>query len=131
MKISLALGPRRPLDRQTAWGCLTTNLALPGFGSLVAGRLWGYPQLLLGLAGLSLTLIFGLRFILWSLSHWSELHDATDPLGALERMWQVGFWAFAGIVIFLVGWVWALATSLNILRGAQQNPPQSEPPRLG
>jgi hypothetical protein len=27
MKISLALGPRQPLSRQTAWGCVTTNLA--------------------------------------------------------------------------------------------------------
>ena len=52
MKISLALGPRRPLSRQTAWGCLTTNLALPGAGSLVAGRVSGYPQLALGVGGM-------------------------------------------------------------------------------
>ena len=37
MKISLALGNPQALSRQTAWGCLTTNLAMPGFGSLVLG----------------------------------------------------------------------------------------------
>ena len=47
MKISLALGQRKPLDRTTAWGCLTANLAVPGCGSLVAGRVSGYFQLLL------------------------------------------------------------------------------------
>ena len=27
------VAPRQPLSRQTAWGCLATNIAMPGFGS--------------------------------------------------------------------------------------------------
>ena len=52
-KISLALGQRQALSRQTAWGCFTTNLALPGFGSLVAGRISGYFQVALAMVGLA------------------------------------------------------------------------------
>ena len=62
-KVSLALGPRRPLSRQTAWGCFTTNLAMPGFGSLVAGRISGYAQAALTIGGMVLTMVFGARFI--------------------------------------------------------------------
>src|ERR1041385_9071844 len=90
MKISLALGPRRPLSRQTAWGCLTTNLAMPGFGSLVAGRISGYPQVFLGIAGMILTTIFGVRALLWMLANWSRMHDpATDQFAAFGDLWKV------------------------------------------
>ena len=79
MKISLALGPRQPLSRQTAWGYLTSNLALPGSGSLLAGRISGYAQLALGLGGLLMTVVFGLRFMLWyfAIGHGSMTHKGT------------------------------------------------------
>src|SRR6266478_1303859 len=102
MKISLALGPRHPLSRQTAWGCLTTNLALPGSGSLVAGRRSGYAQLALAVSGMVLTLIFGLRFLAWFVANWSRFHQPdTDPFAALGEMWHVLRWPVVGIGVFL------------------------------
>jgi len=131
MKISLALGPRRPLSRQTAWGCLTANLAIPGVGSLMGGRIAGYPQAALGFGGLAMSLVFGLRFVYWSLVHWQELHGGeADPLEILSSLWFAGRWPLLGMATFGAGWLWALATSLNLLRGAQSDSPAPQPPRL-
>ena len=117
MKISLALGPRQPLSRQTAWGCLTTNLAMPGLGSLVAGRKSGYAQLVLGLASMAGTLFFGIRFLSWLSANWSRVYQAEgDPVATLSEMWQALRWAFFSIAAFLVSWLWALASSWQILR---------------
>src|SRR5216684_5746226 len=103
-KISLALEPRRPLSRQTAWGCLTSNLALPGMGSLVAGRASGYAQAALAVIGTALTMIFGVHFIVWYLANWSRFYGSqSDPLGSLEELWLKLRWALAGIAIFAVG----------------------------
>ena len=131
MKISLALGPRQPLSRQTAWGCLTSNLALPGSGSLLAGRRSGYGQLVLAMAGLLVITIFGLRFILWALGNWSRLHapDA-DPVESLLGIWVHLKWALLGFGIALIAWLWALMTGLSILNSAQKTDHSSSPPRL-
>src|SRR3954462_2960646 len=106
MKISLALGERRPLSRQTAWGCLTTNIAMPGFGSLMAGRISGYPQALLGIIGMVLTTVFGVRLLIWMLSNWGRLHDpASYHLEVFGEMWLVLRWAFLGMALFGAGWL--------------------------
>src|SRR5205823_9445763 len=98
MKISLALGQRQQLSRQTAWGFLTTNLALPGFGSLAAGRKSGYFQAVLTIIGMGLTMIFGLHFIRWSLVNWSRLHDPqADQIAALGENWLQVRWALLGM----------------------------------
>ena len=131
MKVSLALGPRRPLSRQTAWGCLSTNLAMPGFGSLVAGRISGYAQVALAIGGMSLTMIFGVRFIWWYVANCSRFHgDEADPTGALSEMWPYLKWPVVGFGMFAVGWVWALATSLQIVSSARKAEEASLPPRL-
>src|SRR5262245_45376162 len=132
MKISLALGPRQPLSRQTAWGCFVANLGLPGAGSLAAGRYSGYAQLALAAAGTFVTIAFGSRAIAWYVANWSRLHQAQmDPLEALEEMWVVLRWALLGIGIFLTGWLWALATSLIIIRSSRSGAAQDDaPPRL-
>src|SRR3954468_8447370 len=120
MKISLALGERRPLSRQTAWGCLTTNLAMPGFGSLVSGGVSGYPQAILGFVGMIVTVVFGVRCLVWMLSNWSRMRDpASDQLEVLSQMWLVLRWALLGMAIFGVGWLWSLATSYSIIRSAK------------
>ena len=131
MKISLALGPRRPLSRQTAWGCFTTNVTLPGAGSLVAGRVSGYAQLVLAIGGLILSGVFGLRFIVWYGANWRHLHDPQlDGITALLEMWQALRWPLLSMAIFLVGWLWALLTSLSILHEAKKHEPTNVPPRL-
>jgi hypothetical protein len=131
MKISLALGKRQPLSRQTAWGCFTTNLALPGFGSLVAGQATGYAQALLSVGGLMLTLVFGARFLGWYVANWSRLlGDQTDPITKLAEIWRAVRWPALGIGVFAIGWLWALATSWQILRSAKLAERANEPPRL-
>ena len=129
MKISLALGERRPLSRQTAWGCFTANIAMPGSGSLMAGRRSGYPQLLLALSGMVVSIIFGLRALFWMLSNWSRLHDpSADPFAAFGEMLAVLRWAILGLGIFALGWLWALSTGYAIIRSAKNDAPA--PPRL-
>ena len=64
MSNSLETNRTRVPSRQVAWGLLTTNLGLPGLGSLLAGRKIGVPQLLLSLTALGLTMVFGLKFVL-------------------------------------------------------------------
>lgn len=131
MKISLALGQREGLSRQTAMGCLTTNLALPGFGSLVAGRRSGYPQVILCLVGLFLTTVFGVRFVAWSINNWTQLHQQSDdPFTSLAEMWLMVRWPLLGIGIFAVSWLWALATSFEILHSAKRESSSRVPPKL-
>jgi hypothetical protein len=131
MKISLALGPRKALSRQTAWGCLTSNLTLPGSGSLVAGRSSGYGQLLLALAGLLVSLIFGLRFILWQLANWSRFHGPdVDPFSVFPEVWLHIKLALLGLAIFFIGWLWALMSSLAILDSARKAERSNAPPPL-
>ena len=130
-KVSLALGPRRPLSRQTAWGCLTTNLAMPGFGSLVAGRVSGYGQAALAIGGMGLTMVFGARFIWWFFANWSRLHEPdADPTAALGEMWPFLKWPLVGFGMFGVGWLWGLATGLQIVSSAKKTESATVPPRL-
>ncbi len=132
MKISLALGPRQALSPQSAWGCFTTNLALPGFGSLTAGRISGYPQAVLTLAGFALTIVFAARFFTWYVANSSRMSaDEGDPIARLAELWSQVRWPLLGIGIFALAWLWALGTSLFILREARRKqPPAAEPPLL-
>src|SRR5215467_4211107 len=109
MKISLALGPRGPLSRQTAWGCFTTNLALPGIGSLMAGRRSGYGQALLAFGGMGLTILFGIPFIYWCLANWPHLYgEQADPVASMAELWGHVHWALLGFGLFAAAWLWAL-----------------------
>jgi hypothetical protein len=131
MKISLALGPRAPLSPQTAWGCFTSNLAVPGTGSLVAGRVSGYPQLALAFGGMTLTMIFGVRFLVWYAANVSRFNSANADFGEnLTAMWLAVRWALLGFGLFAVGWLWALGTGLAIVREAKARASRKVPPRL-
>ena len=135
-KLSLTLGPRQPLSRQSAWGCLTTNLAAPGFGSLLAGRVVGYFQILSTTVGFALTSIFGVRTLIWFVSNWTQLKQLQETdLGAfLHEMWLNLRWPFLGMALFFFALVWALATSLGIIaeaRAAEKSAAaRSVPPRI-
>jgi hypothetical protein len=131
MRISLALGTRQRLSPQTAWGCLTSNVALPGSGSLIAGRAAGYAQLALAGGGLAWTMVFGARFVLWYVANWSHMNDPmADPLATMAEFWQAVRWPLLGIAGFGAGWLWALATSLAIVREARRGERPAPPPRL-
>src|ERR1044071_3077772 len=119
MKVSLALGDPKALSRQTAWGCLTTNLAMPGFGSLIAGRRVGYAQAAIYLISFVLTLVLGTRFIYWGLQNWGWLHgEQGDQIEALAAMWKMARWPLLGILGFVISWLWSLGASLSIVRSA-------------
>jgi hypothetical protein len=129
MKTSSEKTPAR-LSRQTAWGCFTTNLATPGFGSLLAGRkVQGYMQAALMIVGFGVTIISGGRFIYWFITNYSRLYGVPDPdpVGVFVEVWSMARLPFAGIGMFAVAWVWALGTSLAVLRTA---PRKDAPPLL-
>ncbi len=132
MKFSLIPSPRRPLDRKTAWGCLTTNLfGLPGLGSLAAGRVTGYAQMAFSLAGLAITTACGVRFVTWYFSGSNRLQQSNyDPGESLRELWVHVRWPLLGVGVFLVGWIWALASSLSILAQAKSAEPRPVPPRI-
>ena len=110
---------------------MTTNLAMPGFGSLVGGRASGYAQAALAFGGMILTMIFGVRFIWWYVANWSRFHEpGADPLAALSEMGLFLKWPLVGFGMFAVGWLWALATSLRIVSAARKAEAASVPPRL-
>jgi hypothetical protein len=134
MKLSLALGPRKPLSPQMAWGCFTTNLAFPGFGSLLAGRAVGYFQIPFTVVGQGLSIIFGVKAIVWFLANWSRLQQSQDdPFENLLEFWMHLRWSVLGIAIFFFGLLWALITSLSIraeTRAAERTAPRRIPPKL-
>lgn len=130
MKISLALGQRKPLSRQTAWGCFTSNLALPGTGSLLAGRPSGYWQLLLALGGMVLSLVTFLTSLAWIIPHWPQLYgDDADPSMAFELMLRLK-WPIIGIGLWVLSLIWGLATSQAILRESKEAENKNVPPVL-
>jgi hypothetical protein len=104
---------------------------MPGAGSLVAGRISGYAQLALAIGGMVLTMLFGVRFIVWYVANWARFHGTeTDPINALGEMWLVLRWAVLGIGLFFVGWLWALTTGFHIVLSARKAKSGAVPPRL-
>ena len=112
-----------PPDRKKAWSCLLSNLAMPGTGSLAAGRAIGRAQLIFGLGGFALTTGFGLRFIFWYLANQSRLQGPQENFDNLLEMWREVRWALLGMAVFAVGLLWALLTSLSVLRAARRASP--------
>ena len=123
MKISLALGPRQPLSRQVAWGCFTTNLAMPGFGSLLAGRSVGYGQIPFTVIGFALSLIGVIRAFAGLVSNWPHLQQlqADDPTGYFIEMWSLLRLPVMGVALFFFGMLWSLLTSLSIMAQARKD----------
>lgn len=110
---------------------VATNLALPGFGSLMAKRVAGWPQATLTVVGFALTTIFGVRFMIWFFQNTDTLYGPeADPIETLLAIWQTVRWALLGIGLFAVSWLWSLATNTEILRSARQPEPKEKPPIL-
>jgi len=100
---------------------------MPGVGSLMAGRVAGYVQLLLGLLGLALTLAFSVRFFAWYFANYARLRGPQDdPFATFGEIWNAARWPLLGILVFGVSWLLALFTSWQILQEAKRQ----EPPKL-
>jgi hypothetical protein len=126
MKYSLTLRNRRALNRSEAKACLAANLALPGAGSLAAGRAIGYVQMAVAFAGLIISLLTGIPMIEWSLANWARTSDPMSDSGEfLLELWTHVRWPIAGIGLFVIGIIWAGATGLQLLA---QAPREGVPP---
>jgi hypothetical protein len=116
----------RLIDKPTAWACAAANAAaLPGLGTVAAGRRVGYLQAALALLGFALTLL-GLVGII---RDWSR--DGALPDRITSSLW-VGL---AGIAVYAAAWLWALSSSLRIHRQAPSptaeiRPAERPPPVL-
>jgi hypothetical protein len=130
MKLNLALGQIRPLSRSEARGCLTANLALPGSGSLVAGRAVGYWQMTMYLVGFVLTLLGACRAFRWYQTNSASFGQPSgdNPLGSMLGFLRAADWAFVGMALCACGTLWAFVTSRDILRATRE---PSVPPRIG
>ena len=123
--------PEAP-SAQTARGFVATNLALPGFGSLMAGRSVGYPQAALTVVGFGLTVWFGVRFGIWFFQNTSAIYDPEgDPVATLISVWLGVRWALLGMVLVTISWLWSLTTNTAILRSARPAATPEKPPVLG
>ena len=128
MKYSLTLRSRRALNRSEARACLAANIALPGAGSLAAGRATGYLQMSMAFAGLIITVVTGIPMIEWCLSNWTRLTDPlSDSSGLLFGLWQHARWPIVGIGLYAIGIIWAAVTGFQLL---SQAPQDGVPPRI-
>src|SRR4030095_9040066 len=131
MKISLVLGNRNGLTRQTARGCVGTNLALPGFGSLMAGYPVGYAQAVLTVVGFGLTLVFGAKAIIWFFTNWSMIYGSEpDPWETMTGIWRETRWGWARFAMVATAGLWSLTTNAAILRSARMDDDANKPPKL-
>lgn len=104
---------------------MVNQLATPGLGSLMARR-WiaGLGQLLLALAGF-------LIIVGWMIQRFTNLARQIDdqpPLTTISP--TLALW---GAGLFAASWLWALVTSLALLRAAgtrEAAPTDAVPPRM-
>jgi len=95
------------LTRQAAWGCVVSNLVLPGLGTFLAHRrVVGIIQLVVSQTGFALSLLWAILFLRDWVQQGSLPDDVTPHLAL----------GLIGCAIFLLAWVWSLASSVNILR---------------
>jgi hypothetical protein len=126
MKFSFRLHPGRPMSHAEAVGCMTANLALPGAGSLAAGRAVGYAQMAISTIGLIVSVVTCATAIRWFLLTGGQ-SPALDPVSNLVDIWRHLRWPLVGLGIFLVGLGWAVLTGLQILSA---HPKDAVPPRI-
>jgi hypothetical protein len=123
VKLVLASRVKEPANRAEAWACVTANLALPGSGSLAAGKPIGYCQLALAAVGFILSVATGIHLLGWAMQSWTAMNQSTgDPFETLLTLWRQIRWPLAGLAIFAVSWLWAAITSLQILSAHPKNP---------
>lgn len=111
MRRSFLRQPRKPVSRSTARNsALINQLATPGLGSLIAGRfVAGIGQLLLALAGFAMVVIW---FVQVFIQLYHQMSSGSEPKSA-------AWLGEAGGLTFLASWLWALSTSISLLREAQ------------
>jgi hypothetical protein len=106
---------------------LLNQLATPGLGSILAGRIMvGIGQLLLAVTGFALV-------IAWIITLLIQVYSLMD-FNSQTQPHSVAWLGWAGFGVFALAWLWALVTSFSILREGRENAAsefdQPSPPRL-
>jgi hypothetical protein len=97
-------------ERDRARAALSTNLVvLPGLGSLLMGRRSGWLQAPLALAGM----VLSVRWLVLVLLDWRRAAALPGTVPHAGLLLQ-------GVALFAVAWLWALATSLAVLRRVRE-----------
>ena len=116
----------KQLKPATARNCFLMNqLATPGLGSLMGGRIIaGIGQLTLALIGFALVIVWFVK----TMKEYYSLMGEDIPV-------QISFshYFLAGALIFGASWFWSLITSVSIVRSAktpEPPPPEGVPPRI-
>jgi hypothetical protein len=112
--------PRRIISRKRALACLAMNaLALPGLGTVMAGRAIGYVQATLMLVGFCMFM----GYMLWYFLAFSRFvfSHTSEEFGAHYRPWLWVLWLGLGLCI--VAWVWSLVSSFLVLRQSTADAP--------
>ena len=104
---------RKPLTSAMARTAVLINqLATPGLGSVLAGRyVSGTGQLLLAVTGFSF-------FLFWFGAIMRQFYGQIQ--GDVEVR-AVGWIGWTGLAVFAGAWLWALFTSLSIMREVKRN----------
>ena len=120
--------PNRPppvLSQRRLIACALINqLATPGLGSWLAQRRWvGAGQMTLSFTGFLLICAWMLRFF-YAVRVWQMDGSTPGPSPDWLRVW--------GFSLFGAGWLWALMTSIALLRQSARTsqPPAGIPPKL-
>ena len=113
MKPSSLEKPPVIISRAKARNCALLNqLATPGLGSLMGGRLVaGGGQLALAVIGFGLLLFW---FFQVMSGYYGMITDQQS-----EPQFH-GAWGLAGAVVFAGSWCWSLVTSISLLREAER-----------
>ena len=112
----------KPLTVSKAWACVAMNqLAFPGAGTVMAGRKIGYVQGILMVSGFLLTMYFFLWYIgsLMQAPFKNDWNETAFYAEVSRTKWT----AILGAIICAAAWLWALVSSLSILKEARSHPP--------
>lgn len=115
------------LTRSKAWSlCLINLLAFPGLGTAMAGRRVGLLQAAIMLAGFGM--VFGFMIVFFK----AIFKVLLDPMMS-EADWKAIYkpyaWiGIAGVGVSAISWIWALLSSISILRAAKAR--EGKPPAI-
>jgi len=107
----------RTRNRGRAWGIAVANqLALPGLGTVMAGRKIGYVQLAFSVLGVLMTT----SFLVWCVPNFGDWfpppEDDSILMAHLEKWLPWLLIAGTGVLFFGIGWFMALFSSRSIIR---------------
>ena len=113
--------PKR-LSRSKAWAFAALNqLAFPGAGTVLAGRKIGYVQAVIMVVGFVLTMMYLLTAIGTMLALLTNTQMSEAEYEARRHHYDLA--GLIGFVLCAVAWFWSLASSIAIVRSAQNEPP--------